>query len=713
MRTKPFSKLFSAVGSLLAGCVLSASAQLALPIHEPFPLSYTNNESGASTETTYFPQGGPNYPSVRIGTGNSFNNWSVGGGQGSGSPLIVGPAGLTYTGLGDPAAPISAGVYFRTNNTTGGRSRGMVFASQTSGSVYASFLLNVETPPTLDRRLFVILTDGAAAQPTGGPLGVWIETDGRISISKSVNSPNTPAIQPTPVAISADPLAPGTHLIVVRYKFDELGEDEVAMWIDPTSPNLGVPEGSVPAPTLSGTTGADTASIAAFYEFHPSTEIPASFILDEIRVGLSWAAVTPAGAVCNAAFISTEPSDTTIVEGLGARFNVVAGGTSPTYQWQVSTDGGTVWNEVTGGIGANGPVYFTPPTAPANDGDKYRCIATVACNTSSATSAVVTLTVTPAVATPNGVVLDDVFADFGYNNVPFDSSNSVWVQSVAGSLDASSGTHLVATSQTGSAVWLAYLTDPLVASDPIHLDVGKELKVTLDFKGNNIVASAGQFRIGLFDFADGGVRPLVDGSGVANSGLNVRGYMTAINYGLNFSANPFSQYARNNLVADLMGTTGNYVGLGGGPSDYAGAPAFQNGVTYRAEFSVARTAVDSVTFTTTITGGGTNWTYSRVDDDYAYPRFDTLGIRSGSAALTADTFEFSRLLVEVVDGALAPIPLAIAKSGNDVTLTWANPAFTLQAAPTVTGTYTNVTGATSPYTIPASGTARFFRLINP
>ncbi len=713
MKNKPFCRLFSKTMLALSGCVLSASAQLALPIYEPFPLSYTNNESGASVETTYFPQGGPNYPSVRIGTGNSANNWTVGGGQGNGSPLLVGPAGLSYAGLGDPAAPDSAGLYFRTNNTTGGRSRGMVFSSQTSGSVYASFLLNVETPPTLDRRLIVILTDGVTAQPTGGPLGVWIETDGRISISKSVNSPNTPAVQPTPVATSADPLATGTHLIVVRYKFDESTDDEVALWIDPTGVELGVPEGSVPAPTLSGTTGTDATAIAAFYEFHPSTEIPAGFILDEIRVGLNWADVTPAGAVCNSAFVSTEPNDATVFEGLSARFSMVAGGTTPTYQWQVSTDGGTIWNNVAAGIGANGPTYFTPPTALSNDGDQYRGIATTPCDNSSATSAVVTVTVTPAVATPSGVLLDDVFADFQYNNVPVDASNSVWVQSVAGSLDASSGTHLVATSQTGSAVWLAYLTDPLVASDPIHLNVGKELKVTLDLKGNNIVASAGQFRIGLFDFADGGVRPLVDGSGVANSGLNVRGYMTAINYGLNFSGNPFSQYVRNNLVADLMGTTGNYVGLGGGPTDVAGAPAFQNGVTYRAEFSVVRTAVDSVTFTTTITGGGTNWTHSEVDNDYAYPRFDTLGIRSGSAALTADTFEFSRLLVEVVDAALSPIPLTIAKSGNDVTLTWANPAFTLQAAPVVTGTYTNVTGATSPYTIPASGTARFFRLINP
>lgn len=666
-------------------------------------------------ETTYFPQGGPDYPSVRLGTGNSLNNWSVGGGQGNGSPLILGPAGLSYPGLGDPAAPASAGVYFRTNNTTGGRSRGMVFQAQTSGSVYASFLLNVETPPELDRRLIVILTDGGTPQPTGGPLGVWIEIDGRISVSKSVNSPNTPAVQPAPVATSADPLSAGTHLIVVRYKFDEAGDDEVALWIDPAQNELGVSEDNVPTPPLSGTTGADTASIAAFYEFHPSTEIPASFILDEIRVGLSWADVTPAGAVCNSAFISTEPTDDTVVEGLAASFTTVAGGTTPIYQWQVSTDGGTVWNNVTGGIGANGPTYLTPPTSLANNGDMYRCIATVACDNSFATSAVVTVTVTPAIASTSGVYLDDNFTDGTYNVPPFAVDNSIWVQSTSGTLDASSGTHLLATSPSGSVTWLCYFTDYVEGTPPIHLSVGKQLKVTVDFKGNNIVASAGNFRMGLFDFADGGTRPLLDGSGVANSGVNVRGYMTALNYGTTFSANPFSLYVRNNLVADLMGTTGNYIGLGGGPTGYSGDTAFQEGVVYRAEFSVTRTAVDSVTYATTVTGGGTNWTHSRMDNTYAYPRFDTLAIRSAGADLAAGSFEISRVLVEVVDVDVAPtpIPLNITRSGNDITLTWSDSSFTLQAAPSVSGTFTNVPGATSPYTIPATEAGQYFRLIWP
>ena len=56
-------------------------------------------------------------------------------------------------------------------------------------------------------------------------------------------------------------------------------------------------------------------------------------------------------------------------------------------------------------------------------------------------------------------------------------------------------------------------------------------------------------------------------------------------------------------------------------------------------------------------------------------------------------------------------PLAIKKTGTNVVLTWTNSAFGLQAAPAVTGTYTNVPGAASPYTNAITGTQQFFRLI--
>ena len=47
---------------------------------------------------------------------------------------------------------------------------------------------------------------------------------------------------------------------------------------------------------------------------------------------------------------------------------------------------------------------------------------------------------------------------------------------------------------------------------------------------------------------------------------------------------------------------------------------------------------------------------------------------------------------------LAPIPLNITNINRAVVLSWSDPTFLLQASTLVTGTYTNVPDATSPYT---------------
>jgi hypothetical protein len=43
-------------------------------------------------------------------------------------------------------------------------------------------------------------------------------------------------------------------------------------------------------------------------------------------------------------------------------------------------------------------------------------------------------------------------------------------------------------------------------------------------------------------------------------------------------------------------------------------------------------------------------------------------------------------------------------------LSWTNSTFSLQAAPVVTGSYTNIPGANSPYTNVITGSQKFFRL---
>jgi uncharacterized repeat protein (TIGR03803 family) len=57
-----------------------------------------------------------------------------------------------------------------------------------------------------------------------------------------------------------------------------------------------------------------------------------------------------------------------------------------------------------------------------------------------------------------------------------------------------------------------------------------------------------------------------------------------------------------------------------------------------------------------------------------------------------------------------PALLNIALQGADVVLSWSNPAFSLQAAPTVAGIFTNVIGSASPYTNTVTSAAQFFRL---
>jgi len=61
---------------------------------------------------------------------------------------------------------------------------------------------------------------------------------------------------------------------------------------------------------------------------------------------------------------------------------------------------------------------------------------------------------------------------------------------------------------------------------------------------------------------------------------------------------------------------------------------------------------------------------------------------------------------------LQSIPLSSQKMGDKLVLTWTNSGFNLQSAPTATGTFTNLPGATSPYTNPISGAQQFFRLIS-
>ncbi|MGE0439651.1 MAG: hypothetical protein AB7S39_04110 [Gemmatimonadales bacterium] len=97
--------------------------------------------------------------------------------------------------------------------------------------------------------------------------------------------------------------------------------------------------------------------------------------------------------------LSQQPQDAEVTEPATATFTVAALALPPvTYQWERSTDGGTVWNPAPGAT-ATTAAYTTPPTVAATDhGARYRV--TIENPDGPTTSAAAVLTVHAAVAPP-------------------------------------------------------------------------------------------------------------------------------------------------------------------------------------------------------------------------------------------------------------------------------------------------------------------------
>jgi hypothetical protein len=691
----------------------AARAQFSLPWYEPFPASYTNGGSPVVINSV-------TYVGKRLNDQSAV--WSLGGGGGTGSPTNAAGAALTYPNFG--VTDGSVGVWMGPVVTTGNRTRGALLVTTTTNAdpaltntVYCSFLLSVQEAPTTGSRLFAQLSALTTGTASATCLGLWLDTSSNVLISK--NSSSAWATN------NNGPLSAGTHLIVARYSLvSGAGNDVVDLWVDPSSSTFEAAEGAVPTPNASTSTGgSDLASISSFYIYHPSSGfIPCSLFMDEIRVATSWAQVTPKTLGCASASISTDPASKTVVEGVSATFTTIATGSEPTYQWQISADGGGTWSAPTGGSGANGPTYTTPSPILSDSGSRYRCIVNVSCNNSYATSAVATLTVTAPSATPPGVVVDDHFNDSNYQDPPVSATNSVWYASAIGSLDASYGTSLYGYPASATSVlWLGYFTSD--TNVPVHLDVWRVLKATLVFTPSGVASDTNNgIRIGLYDYADGGGwRPSADGTlggGSGGNAANVRGYMLGQNFDTTFSDDhPQTIYARNGLSsANLMGTTADYISLGTGPGtgSFVGAPGFVSDTEYTLEITVTRNGPRTARITTSITGGGTNWTTTAADNAFGYHRFDAIGLRPNNLETTAQTFNFTEFKVEVINATPPPTQVHIALNGTNAIVTWTNPSYVtyiLQTASAAAGPYTNLLTATSPYTNALGATPQFWRLL--
>jgi hypothetical protein len=101
-----------------------------------------------------------------------------------------------------------------------------------------------------------------------------------------------------------------------------------------------------------------------------------------VQLTVTPAVVVPALTVQPAAQTATAPGPAT--------FSVTASGTSPSYQWQRSTDGGATFTDIAGATAAG---YSTGATSTTMDGERYRVV--VSNSAGSVTSNAVVLTVKP------------------------------------------------------------------------------------------------------------------------------------------------------------------------------------------------------------------------------------------------------------------------------------------------------------------------------
>jgi autotransporter-associated beta strand protein len=267
------------IKSVMAGCGMllmlsSAQAQFTWPVYEAFG-EYTNGTILGVPGVT---------------TTNAASPWwgssGIGNGVGSSQPIVFDYEALSYPALVADTNSTPRGV--SSASVTGSHDAAAPFTSH-SGNIYASFLINNinNQTTTIDRMMFSLNTGTSASSGFG--MSVYLTTDYRLKIRKNPSgSPSGAFTSPTP-ALSTN----ATHLVVIRYRTNSIAgaPDSVDLWLDPT------PFGnvnSIPPPTLSTTNGANVSSATFKLLVLPSRGAGLyTFFMDEIRLGDTWASVTP------------------------------------------------------------------------------------------------------------------------------------------------------------------------------------------------------------------------------------------------------------------------------------------------------------------------------------------------------------------------------------------------------------------------------------
>jgi len=229
-----------------------------------------------------------------LATANSaWNQYEVA--TGSSNHIDTVATNLSVSGL-------SASAGGSINLTSSGSGNYRDFTAQT-GNVYYSFALQVTavTPFTTTGTLpFIGLN--VSGTPGTRYAGVNMIYQSGTTYSLGINRTNSGGNTASGVTLNVGT----TYFIVVGFSNSAVANgDSASIWINPSSDQFG---GSPLAATATTVVGSSTASISAITINHTSgaSNTP-TFLIDELRVGQSWADVTPSGV--------PEPSSVALLAG--------------------------------------------------------------------------------------------------------------------------------------------------------------------------------------------------------------------------------------------------------------------------------------------------------------------------------------------------------------------------------------------------------------
>lgn len=262
----------------------------------------------------------------------SANGWAVH----SGAPTnpISTTTGLTYAGLLGTGIGNAALV-----TNMGGQDENITFTAQnTDGqSIYASMLVNITDPAaTKAGDYFFNIGDGGGTSFTLFSARLFAKITAGV-VNFGISNTSTATYGTTAFAKNT------TYLIVIKYTISVAGNDPVSLWVIPSGVPASEAMAGTPELTNSGTAGQNTIQALALRQ-GSSTNSPQT-VVDAIKIGLTWADVTPS---------STVPASLTTTGAIADFGNVLIGSSSASQSYNLSGANLT---------GAPGNITVTAPSA--------------------------------------------------------------------------------------------------------------------------------------------------------------------------------------------------------------------------------------------------------------------------------------------------------------------------------------------------------------